>query len=214
MIEILICDDHTAIREGLPKIINEYADMKVAAVAENAKQTLTLLEQRHIDVVILDLMLSETEMNGLELLARIKKNYPKTFVVVYTMHKVDPYAHLSITAGAKSFLTKRDRTEELIRAIRTIAKGMDYITHEVGSLLARIVKNDPELAHENILSQLEFQVLVKTGNGKSLEEIVDETRSNYKRVSEALHTMMDKMEFKKKSEITPYCKNHDLNDLV
>jgi two-component system invasion response regulator UvrY len=208
--KILLVDDHPIARNGLRNLLSQLQDIELIEEAKDAKEAFEKLKLHKFDVVVLDLSLPD--MNGLDVLGQIKIKYPATHVLILSMHPPEKYAVTAINAGALSYLDKKADTAELIYAIRRVANGNDYITPEVGSLFARIAKGDTTLARHLSLSDLEFKVMIRFGNGKSLKEISHETAHNYKVISAALHDMMEKMEFKKKSDITPYCLKNKLLD--
>jgi two-component system invasion response regulator UvrY len=211
--KVLTCDDHIAVTTGIKNMLMQLKEVESVAEAKNSTEVIDLIKHEKFDVVILDLTLNHSEMSGMELLNYIKSKYPDTNVMIYTMHSVHLYALPAFRAGALSYLTKDGRPEELIAAVRSVAKGTQYINSETGSLLLRQANGEADIEPYNNLSNLEFKVLIHTGIGKSVQEIADENNSNYKTVSKALHDMMDKMGFKKKSEITPYCIRHKIFDL-
>jgi two-component system, NarL family, invasion response regulator UvrY len=209
---LLICDDHPVIINGLRNILSNMQDVASVSGAKNSQEAITFLKQEKFNIAVIDLSLKDSEMNGMELLSYIKRKYPETKVLIYTMQAAELAAMPAMRAGASGYLTKDAETDQVIEAIRTIRRGLDYVSEAVGRLLLQQVNEENKPADHNKLSTLEFQVLTKTGNGKTLQEIADETGHPYKSVSRALRDMMDKMGFKKKSEITPYCLKHNLMD--
>jgi DNA-binding NarL/FixJ family response regulator len=209
--KILLCDDHPVVRNGLKNILSRLDDMDHVSEAHDAKEAFEQLKTYSFDIVVLDL--SFLDIDGIMMVSKIRANYPLTRILVLTMHPMEMFAVAAIKAGALCYLTKDVETTELIRAIRAVAKGEQYIVPEVGDLFARLAKGGKGLARHLSLSTLEYETMIKTGVGKSISEIASETNSNYKTVSNALHSMMNKMGFEKKSEITPYCIKNKLLEL-
>jgi DNA-binding NarL/FixJ family response regulator len=208
--KILLCDDHPVVRKGLKNVLSQLPDAELIDEANDGKEAFEKLKLNKFDVVVLDLSLPG--MSGFDVLSKIKIKYPVTHVLILSMHPPEKYAIAAINAGALSYMDKKADTDELIEAIRKVAKGEEYITQEVGSLYARLAKGDTGLAPHNSLSKLEYKVLIRFSNGKTLTEISKETTIPYKSVSAALHRMMEKMRFTKKSEIIPYCIKNKLFD--
>jgi DNA-binding NarL/FixJ family response regulator len=210
--KILLCDDHPVVRNGLKNILSRLDDMDHVSEAHDAKEAFEQLKTYSFDIVVLDLSLPD--IDGIMMVSKIRANYPLTRILVLTMHPMEMFAVAAIKAGALCYLTKSVETTELIRAIRAVAKGEEYIVPEVGRLLAKLAKGEKIAALHLSLSKLEYDVMIKTALGKSVNEIASEINTNYKAVSSALHTMMDKMGFVKKSEITPYCIKNKLMDIL
>lgn len=124
-IKILIVDDHAVVRKGLTLLIGQESDMAVCAEAENAEQSLKILRQQPIDLAVVDISLDGTD--GIELTKKIKSQYPELLVLVLTMHDDSYYATRAFKAGANGYLTKREAAETIIKAIRLILGGKDYL---------------------------------------------------------------------------------------
>jgi two-component system, NarL family, invasion response regulator UvrY len=206
--KILLCDDHPVVRNGLKNVFIQLPDTELIEEANNGIEALDKLSKHKFDVIVLDLSLPD--INGIDLIERIKEKHPAVNVLILTQHAVELFAVQAINTGALCYLTKSVETSELIKAIRIVAKGKEYLIPEVGSLFKKMANGDKSIALHLSLSVLEYDVLIKFGSGKSRKEIAGETHSPYKAVSAALHDMMEKMGFKKKSEITPYCIKYKL----
>ena len=124
--KILIVDDHSIVRKGLMRLINEESDLVVCAEAENAPQALEAIEKQHIDLAIVDISLDGT--NGIQLTEKIKSQRPQLPVLILTMHDESLYAKRAFQAGAEGYITKQEAAETIITAIRLILSGKDYIS--------------------------------------------------------------------------------------
>jgi DNA-binding NarL/FixJ family response regulator len=124
--KILIVDDHTMVRQGLALLINQEPDLVVCAEAENAAEALEAIEEREVDLAIVDISLEGT--NGIQLTERIKSKYPGLPVLVLTMHDEELYVKRAFHAGAKGYVTKHEAVVTIVTAIRLILKGKEYIS--------------------------------------------------------------------------------------
>jgi len=119
--KILICDDHTIIREGLRQILQQLPDVINIKDAESAKEVFVQLNSETFDIVLLDISLPDK--NGLETLESIKAKYPSTKVLIVSMHPYEQYAIRALKLGASGYLRKDASSNELLLAIRKIADG-------------------------------------------------------------------------------------------
>ena len=128
-IKVVIADDHAILRAGLKQILAETDDMEVVAEAQNANEAIRLSGKMAIDVMLLDI--SMPDRSGMEALKYIKKENHQIAVLMLSMHREDQYAVRALKGGASGYLCKQSASEELVTAIRMVAKGKKYITPEV-----------------------------------------------------------------------------------
>ena len=126
MIRILVADDHTVMREGVKKILDNKSDMVVDGEAADGKETLEKALSGRFDLVLLDI--SMPGRGGLEVLEDILKARPRLPVLILSMHPEEQYAVRALRAGASGYLTKASAAHELIGAIRKVSRGGKYVT--------------------------------------------------------------------------------------
>ena len=126
MIQVVLCDDHKIVRDGLSKIIGSFNDIDVIADdIASGEELLQRLRKTQPDVIILDVSLPGR--SGLEVLKQIKIFYPDIKVLVLSMYPEDQFAIRMLKAGASGYLHKDSAPEVLIEAIRTIQNGGEYL---------------------------------------------------------------------------------------
>lgn len=123
---ILIVDDHTVVRQGLMQLINLEPDLVVCAEAENATKAMEAIEEREVDLAIVDISMDGP--NGIQLTERIKSRHPNLPVLILTMHDEEIYVKRAFQAGAKGYVTKHEASGTIVTAIRLILKGKEYIS--------------------------------------------------------------------------------------
>ncbi len=208
MIQIVICDDHPIVRNGLKNLINDELDMTVVAEANNVVEMFDLFKCIEFDLLILDI--SMPGVSGFEALYKIKIRYPLVKVLILSALSEDAYALKSLKAGASGFLNKESSPEELVKAVRKIQTGGNYLSPITVDKLAFNFKIDRrKLPHER-LSEREFQILTLTGKGHKASEIADTLSLSVKTVSTYRTRLLGKMEFKCNSDIILYCINEHL----
>ncbi|BAZ70917.1 two component transcriptional regulator, LuxR family protein (plasmid) [Fischerella sp. NIES-4106] len=161
-IRVLIVDDHSIIRQGLATIINRDPEMTVIAQAEDGKQAIALFREYQPDVTLMDLRMPQ--MPGVEAITAICAEFKAARIVVLTTYDGDEDIYRGLKAGAKGYLLKDAKPNELLSAIRTIHRGQQYIPPEVGAKLVQRMSN-PEL------SERELDVLRLMAQGMSNLEI-------------------------------------------
>jgi len=208
MIKILIADDHSIVRKGLTQIVEEVADMEVAAEASRGAETLGKLRKYDYDVVVLDISLPG--MTGLDVLKQIKVEKPNLPVLMLSIHPEEQYAIRALKAGAAGYLTKDRAPDELITAIRKAYDGTKYVSSSLAEKLALDLATGHH-PHEG-LSDREFQVMCMIARGKALKDIGEELYLSPKTVSTYRSRLLEKMKMKSNEELTRYAMNNRLID--
>ncbi len=129
MIHVLLAEDHHIVRNGIKLLLESDEEIKVVGEAVNGLETLELLANSEVDMVITDVNMPE--MDGMELLGEIKGKYPKIKVVMLSMHDHEKYVIEVFKIGGDGYLLKNISAEELIFAIKFINKGHRYLCTEL-----------------------------------------------------------------------------------
>ena len=161
-IRVLIVDDHSIVRQGLATIINRDPEMTVIAQAEDGQQAIDRFREYQPDVTLMDLRMPQ--MGGVEAITAICAEFKSARIVVLTTYDGDEDIYRGLQAGAKGYLLKDAKPNELLNAIRTVHRGQQYIPPEVGAKLVQRMSN-PEL------SERELDVLRLMAQGMSNLEI-------------------------------------------
>lgn len=210
MIRVLIADDHAIVRQGLKQILSETDDLLVAGEADDGVEALMLARQTQWDVFLLDV--SMPNRNGIDTLKQLKKEFPRLPVLILSMHPEEQYAVRALKAGAFGYLTKQSAPEQLVTAIRQVAKGKKYVSHAVALQLAEaITDNDEKPPHERITDR-EYQVLTLIASGKTLTQIADTLNLGVATVSTYRARLLEKMGLKSTAELIRYGLEHRLTD--
>ena len=210
MINILIVDDHTIVREGIKRIINDVSDMSVTDEASSGKEALNLIKNNNYDLILMDI--SMPILNGIQTLKRIQKEYKNLPVLMLSMHSEDQYAIRSMKAGASGYMTKETVSQDLVLAIRKITSGRKYITKAVAELLATDIYHNEDKEPHEILSDREFQILKLIGDGKTTSEIAQELILSPKTVSTYRSRILEKLNLKTNSDLIHYVIDNKLTD--
>ncbi|HPE46478.1 MAG TPA: response regulator transcription factor [Deltaproteobacteria bacterium] len=210
MICILVADDHIVVREGVKQILSNLEDIVVEDEAGDGQEALEKALRGDFDVILLDI--SMPGRGGLETLEDILKHKPRLPVLILSMHPEEQYAVRALRSGASGYLTKASAPQELIGAIRKVARGGKYVTASLAEKLAfELDSSSTKLRHET-LSNREHQVMLMLASGKSVGEIAGELCLSVKTVSTYRTRIMEKMGMTKNAELTLYAVNNHLLD--
>lgn len=202
MINLMICDDHQIVRDGLSQILGLYPDINIMETVASGEALVKVLKNTQPDVIILDISLPGR--SGLEVLKQIKMIYPEISVLILTMYPQEQYAIRMLKAGASSYLNKDIAPEILVNAIRTIYKGEDYIVNEVANLLVgEMMKVNKGLIY-NDLSDREYEVLLLIGQGISATRIASKLSLSVKTISTYRTRIMKKLEIESNTDLVKY----------
>jgi len=207
-IKILIADDHPIVRAGIKQILAETSDMVAADEAGSGQEVLNLIQKKDYDVILLDI--SMPGRSGLEVLKDLKKEKPKTPVLILSIYPEEQYAIRALRAGASGYLTKSSAPNELVSAIRKISSGGRYITEALAEKLASYFAMDLKKPLHETLSDREYQVMLMIAAGKTVTEIAGELCLSVKTISTYRTHILEKMYLKNNSEIARYAIQNDL----
>ncbi len=210
IIKTVLADDHPLVREGLRRVLGTAADIEVLAEARDGHQLLELLRQQPVDVAVVDL--SMPGLSGMDLIRRVKTDYPQVAVLVLTMHAEEQYAMRAFRSGANGYLTKDSAAEELVHAVRKVAGGGGYVTPSIAERMAIGLSGLREAPLHTQLSDREFEVLRQIVAGKRLTEIGDDLHLSVKTVSTHKARIMEKMQVDSTAALIKYGLEHKLFD--
>jgi two-component system invasion response regulator UvrY len=208
MIRVLVADDHAVVRRGVRQIVNEAPDMVVAGEASTGHQVLQQVETHDYDVLVLDI--SMPGRNGLEVLKQLQALELDLHILILSMYPEKQYAMRALKAGAAGYLTKESAPDELVAAIRKVARGGKYITQSLAEKLAAELEGEAKILPHEALSDREYQVMILLAAGKSLTDIAEELTLSVKTVSTYRARVLAKLNLKGTAEIIRYVFEHGL----
>jgi len=199
---ILLVDDHTILRSGLRRILEDEFPGLGVGEAGHAEEALALLREGAWDLVLLDVSLPGR--SGLDALPEIKALHPRLPVLMLSMFGEQQFAVRALKAGAAGYLTKERAAEELILALRTVLGGRRYVSASLAEQLAAQVALDRDRAPHERLSAREFEVFRRIAAAKGVTEIAEELGLSVKTVSTYRTRILEKMEMGSNAELMQY----------
>lgn len=178
-IRVLLAEDHETVRQGLRLLLESQPDIEVVAEAANGVDAVKGCERTLPQVVILDI--SMPEMNGLAAARAIRRMEPPPAVVALTRHDDDAFVHELLAAGASAYVLKQSRSTELLKAVRAVADGGQYLDAGLARPPAvSDVRGEPR--QQPAVSEREKAVLRMMAVGHSNKEIASELNISIKTV--------------------------------
>lgn len=205
-ITVLLAEDHTIVRKGLCSLLNETKTIQVIGEAENGRITLELVENLHPDIVVMDI--SMPLLNGLEATRQIKKRFPETKVLILTMHVNEEYIFEIIDVGASGYIVKKAAPEELIMAIKAVAKGETFFSPSVSSKIVNKILREKNLKKNrpfySPLTDREREVLQLIAEGHTNRKIADMLFISPKTVETHRSHILKKLDLHSTADVTKY----------
>lgn len=204
-LRVVLADDHRIMLEGLRMLLATQTDMEVVGEADDGRGAVTLAAQLHPDVVVIDV--SMPNMSGVQATEEICAASARTRVVALTRHTEGGYLQRLLEAGASGYVLKQSESEELLRAIRTVARGMKYLDPAITTQAmddASRRRNSISFFRQKPLSAREEQVLRSVAWGLLTREIADQLGVSAKTVETHKANAMNKLGLKSRIEIVRY----------
>jgi DNA-binding NarL/FixJ family response regulator len=205
---VLIADDHAVVRRGLKQILSEERDVSVVGEAKNGHEALEMSRRLEWDVAVVDYAMPGR--GGVELLKEIKRHHPKRPVLVLSMYPEEWHAVQVLRAGGAGYLNKETATEELMTAIRKVAKGGRYVSPALAEKLASGLAPDRARAPHESLSDREYRVLWLLASGKPISQIAQEMFLSPSTISTYRTRILRKLGLASNAALVHYAVRHQL----
>jgi two-component system, NarL family, invasion response regulator UvrY len=206
LIKVLIVDDHALVRMGIRRLLDGLPDVEVVADAKNGEQALELVKQHKPNVVLLDMKMPG--IDGWEVTRRLKKTNPQVKVIAVTAMCTEPLPSRVLQLGAMGYLTKESGAEEMIAAIRKVAKGEKYLSAEIAQKMAISSLDTMQESPFDLLSEREMQVMLMITSGLTVQEIADRLFLSSKTINGYRYRMFDKLGIRNDVELTFLAMKH------
>ncbi|PPE69719.1 response regulator transcription factor [Caldimonas thermodepolymerans] len=208
MIDVLICDDHWIVRQGLKQTLEDAPDMRVAGEVPDGPSCVARVREGGVDVVLLDIAMPGRD--GLDVLRQLKGEHPRLPVLMLSTYPERHYAVRCLKLGAAGYLNKSADPEALLAAIRKAASGGVYVTPSIAEALATSLSDTAGKQVHEILSHREYQVFRLIAQGCSVSQIAEQLHLSPNTVSTYRARILEKTGTRNDVEIALYAVQQDL----
>ena len=209
LIKVMLADDHSIVRAGLRRIIEDAGDMEVVIEAADGREAIEMSRQTPPDVAVVDI--SMPGLDGLEVINQLLIDSPGLPVLVLTMHEEEQYVIRTISAGARGYITKRSAPEQLVKAIRQLFTGGRYLSPEAAESLAlHVARGEGRKTSLESLSNRELQVLRALALGHTNREIAENYHISPKTVDTYRFRLLKKLNLRNNADISRFAMQHGL----
>ena len=203
--KILLVDDHEMVRLGLKSYLDLQADVEVVAESSNGREGVKQALELRPDVIIMDIVMPE--MNGIEATLAILETWSEAKILILTSYLDNEKSYPVLDAGAKGYMLKTSSAEEILSAVRKVAKGEIAIETEV-SKKVQYHRNHVEL-HDDLTAR-ERDILGLLAKGYENQRIADELFISLKTVKTHVSNILSKLEVSDRTQAVVYAFQHHL----
>ena len=208
-INVMIADDHSMIREGLKQLLELEGDFKVIAEACDGVECLNKLETVTPDVLLLDINMPN--MNGLEVLQKMKEKRMKIKVLVLTIHSEVEYLLKAVDIGVNGYLLKDSESAELKKAILAVVNGDNYIQPSLIPVLnSKMIDRDKDVMKIESLTRRELEVLKNLSIGMYNKEIAEKLDISERTVKNHISNIFKKIEVTDRTQAAVFAIRNNL----
>lgn len=202
-IQLLIADDHPIVRKGLRALMEDQPDIQVIAEAADGQEAVERTREFKPDVILLDLMMPGKD--GLYAIGEIKREQPDARILVLTSYFEDDQVFPAIKAGALGYLLKDSAPQELLQAIRDIARGQSALHPAIALKLIRELNHPSALPPtSDPLTERELEVLTLLGQGMSNAEIAARLTISERTVGTHISNILGKLHLASRTQAALY----------
>ncbi|MFT5662780.1 MAG: two-component system invasion response regulator UvrY [Gammaproteobacteria bacterium] len=191
MITVLLTDDHTLVRMGIKRLLEDSKQVEIIGEASCGEDSLALAHKLKPDVILMDVNMPG--IGGVEACRRILERNPKQKIIALTIYTEKTFPKRMLEIGAKGYLTKECGVEEMIEAIKIVKAGGAYIAPRIAQQLALSLLPGNELNPIDKLSRREFQVMLMISHGLSNLEMSDKLCLSPKTISTYRLRLLEKL---------------------
>lgn len=208
-VNVMITDDHSMIREGLKQLLELEGDFKVIAEASDGVECISKLEKNTPDVLLLDINMPN--MNGLEVLQKIKDSKMKVKVLVLTIHSEVEYLLKAVEIGVNGYILKDSESAELKKAIHAVMNGENYIQPSLIPVLnSKMIDRDKDNIKIESLTKRELEVLKNLSYGMYNKEIAEKLNISERTVKNHISNIFKKIEVTDRTQAAVFAIRNNL----
>jgi len=218
IINVVLADDHVLVRDGIKALLEDQEGIHVIDEASNGKEALEVIKKNKPHLLIVDIRMPE--LNGIEVVAEINKNYSDVRTLVLSMHDSEEYVVKAIQTGADGYLLKGASKEEFLKAIHKVASGGKYFTGDIsaiimnnfvkGNIASSTTQEKEQIEDPFNLTKREKQILNLVLQLKNNKDIADELQISKRTAEVHRFNLMKKLDVKNLMELSNKSKEYGL----
>ncbi|MBF0125486.1 MAG: response regulator transcription factor [Magnetococcales bacterium] len=208
MFNVFVTDDHAVLRKGVIGLLSGEADFRVVGESNNGRDTIRQLTHVRADVLLLDIKLPD--MHGLDVLLHVSVHQPHLRTAIFTMFTDETLAVRCLKAGASGYLTKEMPPDQLVEAIRQVAKGGKCLAPTLAASAIMKWHESPDVLQHESLTDREFGIFLQIAAGTPLAKIAEDLRLSPSTVSSYRLRILKKMGMTTNAEIVRYVTQQQL----
>jgi DNA-binding NarL/FixJ family response regulator len=211
---VMIADDHPVVRRGVRAMLQTQPGIEVCSEATNGIEALELVKSVKPDLLVLDLTMPE--MDGLDVVHKVREESPSTDILVLTMHFSEELARETLRAGALAYVLKSDADTDLLAAVDHVRNRQLYFTSQLAASMAQNFLRAPGgAASESVLpgtplTPREIEVVQLLAEGKSNKETASQLSVSTRTIESHRNHIMHKMEFASFSDLVRFAIRNNL----
>lgn len=209
IIKVMIADDHVLMREGIRQLLEFDGTIQVIAEASDGVECLQKLKTVNPEVLLLDINMPN--MNGIEVLEKIKTRSVGVKVLILTVHNEVEYLIKAVDIGADGYLLKDSGSAELKKAISIVMSGESYIQPSlIPALNSRLVARDVDKEKIESLTKRELEVLIQVANGMFNKEIATTLNISERTVKNHISNIFKKIDVSDRTQAAVFAIKNDI----
>ena len=199
---ILIVDDHAIVRAGLRLLVDAEDDLETVGEAGDGREAIFEARSSKPDVILMDVVMPE--QGGIETLPTLLHEHPEVKVLILSMEDDPRYVRAAFGAGASGYVLKEAADNELVDAIREVARGGRYVHPELGARLIDAEVAAERKAEEDPLSEREHEILRLLALGHTNQEIAKQLFISVRTAETHRAHIMQKLRLTTRAELVSY----------
>ena len=188
-LRILLADDHALVRAGLRSLLQAMPEVEVVGDVGDGRAALELIASQQPDLVLMDIAMPE--LNGIEAVTRIKKEFPKVRVIILSMYTNEEYVQQALRAGVAGYLLKDAAAIELELAIQAVKRGETYLSPAIAK---HVVAGYVQSSSSDPLTARQKEILRAVAEGLTTQEIAQQLNISVKTVETHRTQLMDRLD--------------------
>jgi len=212
-IKIILVDDHEIVRDGIKSLLFNNENIEIIGEASNREELLKSLKSNTPDLIIMDISLPGK--SGIEITEELTEEYPAIKVLILSMFTEEEFIFNSIKAGAKGYLPKNSKQEDLERAINIIQNGEEFFSPLISEVVMksyiRKIRNEKNInSNQNNLSARELEILKLVAEGISNKEISEKLFISIRTVETHKSHILQKLNLKSTVDLVKYAIKNEI----